>query len=67
MKISRYRWTPQGMVYDPSGEWMGVAVHEAVVASHEAEQSQLVSTNAKRCKSLEDQLAQTPTTTTKEV
>lgn len=54
MRINRYRWTPKGMVYDPTGEWMGAAAHEAVVSFHETERSQLINTNHTQTKSLED-------------
>lgn len=54
MRINRYRWTPKGMVYDPTGEWMGVAAHDAVVTFHETERSVLITTNHTQTKSLED-------------
>lgn len=54
MRINRYKWTPKGMVYDPTGEWMGAAAHESVVAFHEIERSQLITTSATQTKSLED-------------
>lgn len=57
MRINRYRWTPQGMVYDPTGEWMGAAAHEAVVAFHETERSQMITTNSTQKQSLEQELA----------
>lgn len=53
MKINRYKWTPQGMVYDRFGEWMGVAAHEAVVTFAETERTTLVTTSEARATSLE--------------
>lgn len=54
MRINRYRWTPKGMVYDPTGEFMSVSAHDAVVSFHETERSVLITTSHTQTKSLED-------------
>lgn len=59
MKVSRYKWTPAGMIYDnAAGEWVSQLTHEAVVAAYELQLAQLLDTSSATCVSLEARIAQ---------
>lgn len=59
MKVSRYRWSHDGMIYDDTaGEWVSQLTHEAVVAAYEQQVEQLVRTSSTTCMSLEARIAE---------